>query len=145
MRSPKRTFAATVLSFEAVVVFFAGLVAMQLTDSSRAVALGVPAALAVACILVAGLLRRPWGYAAGWLLQIAIIATGVLVPAMYAVGAIFAALWLIGIRLGIRIEHERAMVAREQARGRGPEGREHPADRPPADRPHEQARDQGSA
>ncbi len=111
MRHPTRTFAATVLSFEAVIVFFAGRVAMRNSGAGMGIGLGVPSALAVACLVVAGMLRRTWGYAVGWVLQIAIVATGVLVPAMYVVGGIFLLLWWYGLRLGRRIERERRMVA----------------------------------
>jgi len=110
VRHPTRTFAATVLSFEALIVFFAGLVAMH-GKGGLGLTLGVPSALAVACLVVAGMLRRRWGYIAGWLLQIAVVATGVLVPAMYVVGAIFLLLWWYGLRLGRRIERERSIVA----------------------------------
>ena len=111
MRHPTRTFAATVLCFEALIVFFAGLVAMRRSGMGVGIGLGVPAALAVACLAVTGLLRRPWGYTLGWVLQVAVIATGVLVPAMYFVGGLFALLWWYGLRLGRRIERERGVVA----------------------------------
>ena len=44
--------------------------------------------------LAAGLLRRPWGIAVGSALQVAFIATGVLIGAMFLVGALFLAIWL---------------------------------------------------
>ena len=71
MRSPRRTLAAATLSLEAFVVFFAGLVAKDTSSLSTGAALGLFAGLALACLLVAGLLRRRWGYAAGWVLQAA--------------------------------------------------------------------------
>jgi hypothetical protein len=112
VRSPTRTLSATVLCFEALVVFFGGLVAMQLSDAGRGVTLGVPTVLAAACLLTAGLLRYQWGFAIGWLLQFAMIATGVLVTAMYFVGIAFMLLWFWGIRLGRRIERDRAAASR---------------------------------
>ncbi len=120
MRHPTRTFAATVLSFEAVIVFFAGLVAMRNSGAGMGIGLGVPSALAVACLVVAGLLRRSWGYAIGWVLQVAIVATGVLVPAMYFVGGVFLLLWWYGLRLGRRIERERRLVAEKMAQPPSP-------------------------
>ncbi len=111
MRSPLRTLAATVLTFEALVVFFAGLVAMNLSGLDRTTGLVVFSVLAVACLLVAGLLRRPWGYGVGWGLQGLIIASGVLVPMMFVVGVLFAALWWYGLHLGRRIERDRAAYA----------------------------------
>jgi Protein of unknown function (DUF4233) len=40
----------------------------------------------------------------GSLLQLAVIIAGVVVPFLYLLGAIFAALWIIGIWLGYRVE-----------------------------------------
>ena len=71
-------------------------------------ALVVCAGLALACLLVAGLLRRPWGYALGSALQVGVVATGFLVPAMFFLGAVFAVLWVVALRAGARIEHELA-------------------------------------
>jgi Protein of unknown function (DUF4233) len=61
--------------------------------------------LAGAAVLLAGVVGRPrhgWALAVGSLLQVAVIATGVLVPAMYGLGAVFAALWATAIWLGYR-------------------------------------------
>ena len=38
------------------------------------------------------------------MLQVAVIATGIVVPAMYGLGAIFGALWLTAIWLGRRYQ-----------------------------------------
>jgi hypothetical protein len=111
MRSPRRTLAAATLSLEAFVVFFAGLVAKDLSGLSAGAALGLFSGLAVACLLTAGLLRRSWGYALGWIIQGAAIASAVWVPVMSALGVVFAALWAISLREGARIERERAAVA----------------------------------
>ena len=108
MRSPRRTLAAATVSLEAFVVFFGGLVAKDLSELSTAAALGVFGGVAVACVLTAGVLRRPWGYGFGWLVQVAAVATGFLVPAMFFLGALFAVLWFVALRQGARIERERA-------------------------------------
>jgi hypothetical protein len=42
--------------------------------------------------------------AGGTVLQALVIATGVIVPVMYFLGAIFAGLWVIGIWLGHRVD-----------------------------------------
>ena len=113
MRSPTRTLAASTLVFEALVVFFAGLVAMQLSSLSRGVALGLACGLALACLLTAGLLRHPAGYVVGSVLQVAVVGAGFWVPAMFFLGAVFAVLWFVSLRVGRRIEAETA--AREAA------------------------------
>ena len=106
MRSPKRTLAASVLCFEALVVFFAGLVAKDLSTLAPATALTLGVALALACLLTAGWLRRPGGYLVGSALQVVVIATGVWVGAMFFLGGVFALLWVVAIRLGGRLELE---------------------------------------
>ena len=63
--------------------------------------------LAAAALVIAALVGRPgrgWALVAGTVLQVAVIATGVVVPAMYALGAIFGALWLTAIWLGRRYQ-----------------------------------------
>ncbi len=105
------------LSLEAFVVFFAGLVAKDVSQLSTSTALAVHGGLAIACLLVAGMLRRPWGYAVGWVLQAAVIATGYWVPLMYGLGVLFAGLWVVGLRVGARIERERAAFAADAAPG----------------------------
>ena len=111
MRSPRRTLAASTVTLEAFVVFFAGLVAKDLSPLSTGASLAVFGGLAVACLLTAGLLRRPWGYAFGWLVQAAAIATGFWVPVMFFLGALFAVLWFVALQQGARIERERAEYA----------------------------------
>jgi hypothetical protein len=114
MRAPRRTLAAATVSLEAFVVFFAGLVAKDLSSLSTGAALGLFSALAVACLLTAGLLRRPWGYGVGWVVQAAVIASGFWVPVMFFLGGVFAVLWWVALSQGARIEREREAYAREQ-------------------------------
>ena len=56
----------------------------------------------VAAVIFAGLTRRVLTAAlvGGSLLQVFVIVSGTIVPVMYFLGAIFAALWIIGILLG---------------------------------------------
>jgi hypothetical protein len=115
MRAPRRILAASTLTLEAFVLFFAGLVAKDLSGVSPATALAVCGGLALACLVAAGLLRRPVGYALGWLVQVGAIATGLLVPVMYFLGAVFALLWAACLYQGARIERERAEFERAEA------------------------------
>jgi cbb3-type cytochrome oxidase subunit 3 len=108
VRSPRRTLAAATVSLEAFVVFFAGLVAKDLSGLSPGASLALFGGLGAACLLTAGLLRRPWGYAFGWVVQAAVIASGFLVPTMFFLGALFAGIWFVALREGARIERERA-------------------------------------
>ena len=62
---------------------------------------GVVYLLAVGALLVvaAGVLRRPHGLAIGTVVQIPVIAAGVVTWPMYVVGAIFAGIWVYYLRL----------------------------------------------
>ena len=111
MRSPRRTMAAAMLTLESFAVFFAGLVAKDLSDLGVGRALALPGGLALACLVVAGLLRLRAGYLLGSLLQVAVIATGYWVRSMYAVGALFALLWFVALWVGTKVEQERAAYA----------------------------------
>lgn len=98
-----RRLAASVLIAEAFVVFFAVLVAVRLTPDRTRVAVITGIVLAATAIGLSGLLRHRWTYLAGWLLQVTLIATGVAVPLMFALGLIFAVLWAAAIRVGSRL------------------------------------------
>jgi hypothetical protein len=100
-----RRLCATVLIMEAIVIGLAIPVAITIEHASHrsaGVAGGVLAGAAVLLASVVGRPRQGWTLAAGSLLQVAVIATGALIPAMYALGALFAALWATAIWLGYR-------------------------------------------
>jgi hypothetical protein len=96
----KRRLTSSVLSMEVVVFWLAIIVAIIQEHVSVAAALAVGGALAVGCIVIAGMIRRPWAYIAGGVLQVLAIACGVVVPVMFVVGGIFAVLWVVSIRMG---------------------------------------------
>ncbi len=98
---------ATVLIMEAIVIALAIPVAVQISHlppSSAGLTGGTAAVVAVVLAAVARRLLRVT-LIAGSALQVYVIALGVIVPAMYLLGAIFGALWATGIWLGYRVEH----------------------------------------
>jgi hypothetical protein len=99
---------AAVLTLEAIPIGLSAAVMKPIEGTSTATALGLGLGLAVLCLLVAGMLRRPWGYYAGWAVQVAAVALGLLVPMMFLLGGIFALLWGMADFLGRKIERERA-------------------------------------
>ena len=102
-----RRLCATVLIFEVVVIGLAIPVAITIGHSRPAQAGVVGGVLAVAALVIGGLVGRPgqgWTLVGGTVLQVAVIATGIVVPAMYGLGAIFGALWLTAIWLGRRYQ-----------------------------------------
>jgi hypothetical protein len=100
-----RRLCATVLIFEAIVIGLAIPVAITIEHEPHLRAGVAGGALAGVAVLLAAVVGRPgqgWALVVGSLLQVAVIAAGVVVPAMYALGAIFAALWATAIWLGVR-------------------------------------------
>lgn len=101
-----RRLCATVLIMEAVVMWLAIPVALAVehAPAQRAGVAGV--VLAVMAVVLAALARRQlrWTVAGGSVLQVLFIAAGTIVPVMYFLGAVFAALWVIGIWLGHRVD-----------------------------------------
>jgi hypothetical protein len=102
-----RRLCATVLIFEVVVIWLAIPVAITIAHAKPGPAGVVGGVLALAALVIAALVGRPgqgWTLVGGTVLQVAVIATGVVVPAMYGLGVIFGALWLTAIWLGRRYQ-----------------------------------------
>jgi hypothetical protein len=111
-----RRLCGTVLGMEAVVMLLAIVPAKVLEHVHGGVAGGVGGGLALIALLLAGTVGKPgmgWALIAGSVFQIVVIAAGVLLPAMYVLGAIFGALWITGILLARRIEQQ--ILERQQA------------------------------
>ncbi len=100
-----RRLCASVLVFEAIVLILAVPVAITIEHLQHGVAGGVGGGLALAAVLLAGLVGRGrWTLVAGTILQVLIIAAGLAVPALYVLGVIFAAFWFGGIWMANRLE-----------------------------------------
>jgi hypothetical protein len=114
----QRRLCAAILSLEAIAFGLSTPVLISVAGVDTAVSLWIGLGLFVACLVTAGLLRFPWAFGLGWALQVAAIAVGFLVPAMFFLGAVFLALWATAYLLGRRIEADRA---RWEAAGAGTE------------------------
>lgn len=108
MRSAQRQLSATMLGLQAVVLGLTAPVMISVAGVPVGAALAVGLGLAVACVVVAGLLRRTWAYSLGWLIQVASILLGVVVPMMFVLGAVFLLLWAGAYFVGAKIDRERA-------------------------------------
>jgi Protein of unknown function (DUF4233) len=97
---------ATVLLMETIVIGLAIPVAVQIDHASLRRAGLIGGAAALAAVVLAMLARRQLRLTlvGGSVLQLLVIAGGIVVPVLYFLGAIFAALWVIGIWLGYRVE-----------------------------------------
>jgi uncharacterized membrane protein len=107
-RSIRRSMCAGMLVLQAVVLFLTGVVTIGTTDIGPLASLGLAVGLAVLCVVAAGMLGRPGGYALGWGVQVVSIGLGFVITAMFFLGFVFAALWATSYFLGIRIDRERA-------------------------------------
>lgn len=116
-RRPRRERGVTesllsiVLVLEAAVMFFATLAINGLSDLPTEWVIGGGAAFLVLLVVVAMLQRYRWGVVLGGVLQVAFIATGVLHPFMFVIGAAFAALWVWCLVRARRIERMRRLAA----------------------------------
>lgn len=111
--SVRMMFASTVLLLEAFVVFFAtlaffGLEVLQASLAVRVWTMVGGLVLAAAFVVLCAFLRKPGGYAVGWVLQILLVATGFLVPAMFVIGLCFLAAWWYSMVTGVRLDREKA-------------------------------------
>lgn len=114
----KVQFASTTLLLEAFVVVFATLVAYGLRGipysrgplelPSAASIWLVGGVLALVLVVLSRAVGTPGGYVAGSVVQVPVLGLGLVVPMMFVVGGIFVVLWVVSLRLGGRIDRERA-------------------------------------
>jgi ABC-type Fe3+-siderophore transport system permease subunit len=97
-RSPRRGMCAAILALEGVTLGLTTPVLISIADVDTSTAIWVGLGLAVACFVLAGMLRREWAYVLGWVIQAVAI----------GLGAIFAMLWGTAYFLCRKIERERA-------------------------------------
>ena len=100
-----RVLGSAVLAMEFLVMGFALLLAMERHGT---LALSLGGALAIAILLTAGLMKRKTGWYLGSVMQLGLIAYGIVVPAMYFMGALFAVLWVSAFIIGRKGEAIRA-------------------------------------
>lgn len=107
-RSPRRGMCAAVLCLEAITLGLTTPVLITIAEVAVGTALLLGLGLSVACLLLAGMLRAPWAYAAGYAVQVAAIGLGFVISMMFVLGIIFAVLWGTADFLGRKIEREKA-------------------------------------
>lgn len=103
-KNPMRVVLLSILLFEVIAFGLAVPVMILLSGVPGPTAGLLGGGAALLALVAAGLMRRPLGYPLGWLTQLVGVALGLLTPAMYAVGAMFLALWVLGFVLGRRLD-----------------------------------------
>ncbi|WP_114855221.1 DUF4233 domain-containing protein [Brachybacterium sp. YJGR34] len=119
----QRMFSATTLVLEALVVFFAVLVAHQLVPEERVLTWTWGLLTAAGLLLCGGLLKRgAWPYWLGLALQVPVVLLGLQVSAMWVIGIFFAGLYGFGVVKGQQLDREKDAVdaAVRAAEGRDP-------------------------
>ena len=88
------------LGMEALVMWLSapGIAALDRGHTSAA-GIGYVLGVGFLLVVVAALLRRPWGLRAGTAVQLPALATGIVAWPMYVVAAVFAAIWVYYLRL----------------------------------------------
>ncbi|BFL99957.1 hypothetical protein TPCV3_16110 [Cutibacterium avidum] len=102
--NPMTKVVVSFLAFEVIVfgLTIPGMILVSGISVAMSVVLGCSGM--VASILCAVGVPRTWGYLLAWALQIFGILLGLATPMMYAVGIVFAAIWVSIIVLGRRID-----------------------------------------
>ena len=89
-----RGAAAGVLVLEGIAVLFVPRGIAQTEEGLGGVRLTLLLVLAVVLVLTSGVQRRPQGLVVATVLQVPLLLTGLLNPAMWFVGGIFVLIWL---------------------------------------------------
>lgn len=110
-RTLAQKLGSVVLGFESIVALLAGLTVFGLKALPAGIApwwgIVAGAVVAIALVVVAGAITKPWALAAGWALQGVIMLGGLLVPAIVFVALIFGGMWGYATIGGARIDRQR--------------------------------------
>ena len=121
MKSKFPVLCGSILICELFIVYFAVLTAYGLevktTGSLTLVQLLLGASVIAVLAIVSALLlprkigQKRAGVALGWIVQILLLASGVIITSMYFVAAIFIAMWAVAVYWSARIDREVAARA----------------------------------
>lgn len=112
---PPRTLvqklAPIVLGFEAIVVVLVGLTIFGLKALPAGIeqwwAIVGAAVVALACIVTAGMITKPWAIGVGWVIQAIIALSAFFEPTIVIVVLIFGGMWGYATIMGARLDARR--------------------------------------
>ncbi|CAN5216025.1 hypothetical protein BH20ACT5_BH20ACT5_04070 [soil metagenome] len=90
---------AAILSLEALTLLLVPRTVAQSDQGLTGTTLTITLVLVGVLLVLAGSQRRSWALAAGTAAQVAFVATGFIVTAMFFLGAVFAVIWIYTYRL----------------------------------------------
>lgn len=103
-----RVLGTTVLTFEWLILALGVPVAINTAGVSVGGAWIFLGFTTVLIVLAIALITRPLGVALGWAVQVSILAAGLVVPLLAALGLLFGGLYFAAIRLARRVDEVRA-------------------------------------
>lgn len=112
-RSAALIFTQAILMLEALSALFATLLLWGLARGGM-IDIAIPWLLIGGLVVVvlmawaSGQQAKSWGRAVGWAMQVPLLLGGFLDTAITIIGVVFLILWIMAIRLGSRIDRERA-------------------------------------
>jgi len=107
-RSALESLLSIALLLEAVLLFFVTLAVFALKVLPAGLAFGAGIGMIVLLAIDGRLVRYRWGRWLGWLLQLAIVASGVLLTLMFFIGAGFLGIWIYCFVTGRRLDAAKA-------------------------------------
>ena len=113
-RSVTESLLSIVLTLEAFLVFFVALVVYGLDQLPPEMAFIGGSTFILLLVLTSGVLRYPAGVWFGWVLQVALLATGLLNPVLYGVAAVFVGIWIFCFIRGRQIDRQKASMLASQ-------------------------------
>lgn len=98
-RCAVKVLAPAILLLEAVIVGLSIPVALVVLGEGPRAA-WVLGGLALLLVVASGVARRPQGVAIGWVCQVLVLLSGLLVPAMAVIGLVFLGVWVVAVIYG---------------------------------------------
>ncbi len=112
---------AVVLGFAAIVVFLGGLTVFGLGALPEAIpqwwGIVGGAVVAVLMVIAAGMMGSRAGLVIGWALQVVVLLSAILVPAMLLVAVVFGGMWVYAMVVGTRVDRRAAATASDTPPG----------------------------
>jgi hypothetical protein len=106
LRNPQaavRGLGAGTLGLEAIVLLLAIQPLRLFAGHFSGFGVGVVVGLAVLCVLLAGLMKRPWAWHAGTAVQALLLVSGLVHWSLAALGLIFGAVWAYATYVRVRL------------------------------------------
>lgn len=113
-----KILAPAILFFEAVLVALA--IPVALTQGRGATTGWLLAGLAVLLVLAAGAARRPSGVRIGWAMQVLVLLSSIIEPALAIVGMVFLGVWVTAVIYGGKADRIVAQRAAEASASADP-------------------------